>query len=164
MDKILILDFGSQVTQLIARRVREAGVYCELHPQDVDAQFIREFGPKGIILSGSHASAYESESMKADPYVFEAGVPVLGSRCPGLREVLHDTPSRTFATGDVSALECALREALACPWRDEAVAFAPQARARFDNGRSARRLVELYRAAVASTRDDAEPLTGRVAA
>jgi GMP synthase (glutamine-hydrolysing) len=84
MDKILILDFGSQVTQLIARRVREAGVYCELHPQDVDAKFIREYAPRGIILSGSHASAYESESMKADPYVFEAGVPVLGI-CYGMQ-------------------------------------------------------------------------------
>ena len=84
MDKILILDFGSQVTQLIARRVREAGVYCELHPQDVDAKFIRDFGPKGIILSGSHASAYESESMKADPYVFQAGVPVRGI-CYGMQ-------------------------------------------------------------------------------
>jgi GMP synthase (glutamine-hydrolysing) len=88
MDKILILDFGSQVAQLIARRVREAGVYCELHPQDVDAKFIREYGPKGIILSGSHASAYESESMKADPYVFEAGVPVLGI-CYGMQTMAH---------------------------------------------------------------------------
>jgi GMP synthase (glutamine-hydrolysing) len=88
MDKILILDFGSQVTQLIARRVREAGVYCELHPQDVDANFIREYAPKGIILSGSHASAYESESMKADPYVFEAGVPVLGI-CYGMQTMAH---------------------------------------------------------------------------
>ena len=84
MDKILILDFGSQVAQLIARRVREAGVYCELHPQDVDASFIKEYGPKGIILSGSHASAYESASMKADPYVFQAGVPVLGI-CYGMQ-------------------------------------------------------------------------------
>src|SRR6187455_329093 len=84
MDKILILDFGSQVAQLIARRVREAGVYCELHPQDVDAKFIRDYAPKGIILSGSHASAYESEAMKADPYVFEAGVPVLGI-CYGMQ-------------------------------------------------------------------------------
>ena len=88
MDKILILDFGSQVTQLIARRVREAGVYCELHPQDVDAAFIRAYAPKGIILSGSHASAYESESMKADPYVFEAGVPVLGI-CYGMQAMAH---------------------------------------------------------------------------
>jgi len=88
MDKILILDFGSQVTQLIARRIREAGVYCELHPQDVDAQFIRDFAPKGVILSGSHASAYESEAMKADPYVFEAGVPVLGI-CYGMQTMAH---------------------------------------------------------------------------
>jgi GMP synthase (glutamine-hydrolysing) len=84
VDKILILDFGSQVTQLIARRVREAGVYCELHPQDVDAAFIKDYAPRGIILSGSHASAYESEAMKADPYVFEAGVPVLGI-CYGMQ-------------------------------------------------------------------------------
>jgi GMP synthase (glutamine-hydrolysing) len=55
LDRILILDFGSQVTQLIARRVRESGVYCELHPHDVPADFIREFAPRGIILSGSHA-------------------------------------------------------------------------------------------------------------
>ena len=58
-DKILILDFGSQVTQLIARRVREAHVYCEIHPNDVDDAFVRDFAPKGIILSGSHASTYE---------------------------------------------------------------------------------------------------------
>jgi hypothetical protein len=57
LDRILILDFGSQVTQLIARRVRESGVYCELHPHDVDVEFIRAFAPRGIILSGSHASA-----------------------------------------------------------------------------------------------------------
>src|SRR6185436_10093362 len=88
MDKILILDFGSQVSQLIARRVRDAGVYCELHPQDVDAKFICDYAPKGIILSGSHASAYESESMKADPYVFEAGVPVLGI-CYGMQTMAH---------------------------------------------------------------------------
>jgi GMP synthase (glutamine-hydrolysing) len=84
MDKILILDFGSQVAQLIARRVREAGVYCELHPHDVGEAFIREFAPKGIILSGSHGSAYEAEAMRADPYVFRAGVPVLGI-CYGMQ-------------------------------------------------------------------------------
>jgi GMP synthase (glutamine-hydrolysing) len=84
MDKILILDFGSQVAQLIARRVREAGVYCELHPHDVDERFIREFGPRGIILSGSHASVNENEAPAADPYVFRAGVPVLGI-CYGMQ-------------------------------------------------------------------------------
>src|SRR5436305_2051125 len=84
MDRILILDFGSQVTQLIARRVREAGVYCELHPHDVDAEFIRKFAPRGIILSGSHASATEAETARAPQAVFEQGVPVLGI-CYGMQ-------------------------------------------------------------------------------
>jgi GMP synthase (glutamine-hydrolysing) len=80
-DKILILDFGSQVTQLIARRVREAHVYCEIHSNDVSEQFIREFaqnGLKGIILSGSHASTYEAQDLRAPQAVWQAGVPVLG--------------------------------------------------------------------------------------
>ena len=77
-DKILILDFGSQVTQLIARRVREAHVYCEIHPNDVSDAFIREFAPKGIILSGSHASTYEEHELRAPQAVWELGVPVLG--------------------------------------------------------------------------------------
>jgi GMP synthase (glutamine-hydrolysing) len=77
-DKILILDFGSQVTQLIARRVREANVYCEIHPNDVTDQFIHEFAPKGIILSGSHASTYEEQDLRAPQAVWELGVPVLG--------------------------------------------------------------------------------------
>ncbi len=77
-DKILILDFGSQVTQLIARRVREAHVYCEIHPNDVSDAFIREYAPKGIILSGSHASTYEDQELRAPQAVWDAGVPVLG--------------------------------------------------------------------------------------
>lgn len=83
-DRILILDFGSQVTQLIARRVREAHVYSEVHPNDVSADFIREFAPKGIILSGSHMSAYEESNDQASQAVFEAGVPVLGI-CYGMQ-------------------------------------------------------------------------------
>jgi GMP synthase (glutamine-hydrolysing) len=77
-DKILILDFGSQVTQLIARRVREAQVYCEIHPNDVSDPFVREFAPKGVILSGSHASTYEEHELRAPQAVWEIGVPVLG--------------------------------------------------------------------------------------
>ncbi|HET9650559.1 MAG TPA: glutamine-hydrolyzing GMP synthase, partial [Usitatibacter sp.] len=77
-------DFGSQVTQLIARRVREAGVYCELHSHDVDEAFIRGFAPKGVILSGSHASATEEETARAPQAVFELGVPVLGI-CYGMQ-------------------------------------------------------------------------------
>lgn len=83
-DRILILDFGSQVTQLIARRVREAHVYCEVCPNDVSEEFIREFNPKGIILSGSHMSAYEENNDQASEAVFSAGVPVLGI-CYGMQ-------------------------------------------------------------------------------
>ena len=78
-DRILIVDFGSQVTQLIARRVREAGVYCEIHPfQKVDAADLKAFGPKGIILSGGPASVVEGEAPSAHPAIFTARVPVLG--------------------------------------------------------------------------------------
>lgn len=77
-DKVLILDFGSQVTQLIARRVREAHVYCEIHPNDVSDAFVREFAPKAIILSGSHASTYEDQDLRAPQAVWDLGVPVLG--------------------------------------------------------------------------------------
>src|SRR5574338_433678 len=83
-QKILILDFGSQVTQLIARRVREQHVYCELHPFDVSDDFVREFAPKGIILSGGPNSVYESLDWKAPKAVFELGVPVLGI-CYGMQ-------------------------------------------------------------------------------
>ncbi len=77
-DKILILDFGSQVTQLIARRVREAHVFCEIHPSDVSDAFVREFAPKAVILSGSHASTYEEHDLRAPQAVWDLGVPVLG--------------------------------------------------------------------------------------
>ncbi len=83
-DKILILDFGSQVTQLIARRVREAHVYCEIHPNDVTDAFVRDFAPKGIILSGSHASTYEDHQLRAPQAVWDLGVPVLGI-CYGMQ-------------------------------------------------------------------------------
>ncbi|GAA5235120.1 glutamine-hydrolyzing GMP synthase [Verticiella sediminum] len=86
-DRILILDYGSQVTQLIARRVREAQVYCEIHPGDVDDAFVREQaaqGLKGIILSGGHASVYDDGSATVPHAVFEVGVPVLGI-CYGMQ-------------------------------------------------------------------------------
>ena len=83
-DKILILDFGSQVTQLIARRVREAHVYCEIHPNDVTDEFIRSFAPRGVILSGSHASTYEDHQLRAPQAVWDLGVPVLGI-CYGMQ-------------------------------------------------------------------------------
>lgn len=83
-DRILILDFGSQYTQLIARRVRELGVYCELWAWDVSAADIKEFQPSGIILSGGPESVTAPDSPRAPDYVFEAGVPVLGI-CYGMQ-------------------------------------------------------------------------------
>ncbi len=86
-DKILILDFGSQVTQLIARRVREAHVYCELHPYDMPLAEIKAFAPKGIILSGGPNSVYDSD-YQADTGIFDLGVPVLGI-CYGMQFMAH---------------------------------------------------------------------------
>jgi GMP synthase (glutamine-hydrolysing) len=81
-QKILILDFGSQVTQLIARRVREAHVFCEVHPCDVTDDWVRDYAKdgnlKGVILSGSHASLWEDDTLRAPKAVFELGLPVLG--------------------------------------------------------------------------------------
>ena len=99
MDKILILDFGSQYTQLIARRVREAGVYSELHPWDMTEADIRAFTPAGIILSGGPSSVYESETPKAPQVVFELGVPVLGI-CYGMQTMAAQLGG-SVETGDV---------------------------------------------------------------
>jgi GMP synthase (glutamine-hydrolysing) len=77
-DRVLILDFGSQVTQLIARRVRESGVYCEIHPFNMDEARLAAFAPKAIILSGGPASVTEAASPASTPKLFELGVPVLG--------------------------------------------------------------------------------------
>jgi len=95
-DKILILDFGSQVTQLIARRVREAKVYCEIHPADVSDDFVREYGARGIILSGSHMSAYEESTDRAPKAVFETGVPVLGI-CYGMQTMAQQLGGKVEA-------------------------------------------------------------------
>ena len=83
-QRILILDFGSQYTQLVARRVREIGVYCELWSWDVEEADIREFNPDGIILSGGPESVTEANSPRAPQYVFDSGVPVFGV-CYGMQ-------------------------------------------------------------------------------
>ena len=83
-QKILILDFGSQVTQLIARRVREAKVFCEIHPYDVSDDFIRNYGAQGIILSGGPSSVTEGDTPRAPSVVFELGIPVMGI-CYGMQ-------------------------------------------------------------------------------
>jgi len=92
-DRILILDFGSQVTQLIARRVREAHVYCEIHPCDVGDAFVREFAARGVILSGSPMSAWEESTDRAPAAVFEIGVPVLGI-CYGMQTMAQQLGGR----------------------------------------------------------------------
>ena len=96
-QKILILDFGSQLTQLIARRVREAHVFCEVHPCDVSDDWLRAYARdgtlKGIILSGSHASVYEESTDKAPKAVFELGIPVLGI-CYGMQTMAHQLGGR----------------------------------------------------------------------
>jgi GMP synthase (glutamine-hydrolysing) len=96
--KILILDFGSQVAQLIARRVREQQVYCELHPYDVSEDFIREFKPSGIILSGGPNSVYEAVEWRAPPAVFELGVPVLGI-CYGMHTMAQQLGGKVESSG-----------------------------------------------------------------
>ena len=95
-QKILVLDFGSQVTQLIARRVRESGVFCEILPCDVDPQRIRDYGANGIILSGSHQSAYAEATDKAPELVFTLGVPVLGI-CYGMQTMAQQLGGKVEA-------------------------------------------------------------------
>ncbi|MDK4545040.1 glutamine-hydrolyzing GMP synthase [Kingella kingae] len=112
-DKILILDFGSQVTQLIARRVREAHVYCELHSFDMPLDEIKAFNPKGIILSGGPNSVYESD-YQADVGLFDLGVPVLGI-CYGMQFMAHHLGGevsagnqREFGYAQVKTIDCEL--------------------------------------------------------
>jgi len=87
-QKVLILDFGSQYTQLIARRVREAQVYCEIHPFNVSSQKIKEFSPKGIILSGSPATVFEEDAPLADRGILDMDLPMLGI-CYGMHYLTH---------------------------------------------------------------------------
>ena len=113
--RILILDFGSQYTQLIARRVREIGVYCELWAWDVSEEQIKEFDPTGIILSGGPESVTEAGSPRAPEYVYEAGVPVLGI-CYGMQTMaqqlggqVQGSDKREFGYAQVEVVKsCAL--------------------------------------------------------
>ena len=83
-DRILVIDYGSQYSQLIARRVREAGVFCEMYPYDIDAERIHAFGAKGVILSGGPESVYAENSPKINEAIFEINVPILGI-CYGMQ-------------------------------------------------------------------------------
>ena len=111
-ERVLIVDFGSQVTQLIARRLREAGVYCEVHPFNrADAAFLQQYKPKAIILSGGPASVKTNESPRADQSVFEAGVPVLGicygeqTMCAQLGGDVERSDHREFGRATVEVIK-----------------------------------------------------------
>ena len=97
-QRILILDFGSQYTQLIARRVREIGVYCEIFPWDVEESAIRDFSPKGIILAGGPESVTEGDSPRAPEVVFDLEVPLLGI-CYGM-QTMAEQLGGTVVTSD----------------------------------------------------------------
>ncbi len=106
-DRLLIVDFGSQVTQLIARRVRESGVYCEIHPYDRVEEMLGAFAPRAVILSGGPASAHEAESPKIPGGVLDLGVPVLGicygemALCDALGGAVESGHSREFGRNEI---------------------------------------------------------------
>jgi len=110
-ERVLILDFGSQVTQLIARRVREAGVYCEIHPFSMTEERIRAFAPKAVILSGSPASTTEEGSPRAPEIVYSLGVPVLGicygqqTTCVQLGGGVSGSDHKEFGRADIEIVK-----------------------------------------------------------
>src|SRR5260370_14506798 len=97
--RILILDFGAQYTQLIARRVRELGVYCEIHPWDVSDAEGRAFRARGVILSGGPESVTDADPPRAPPAVYELGVPVLGI-CYGMQTMAQQLGGRVSPGGE----------------------------------------------------------------
>ncbi len=116
-ERVLILDFGSQVTQLIARRVRETGVYCEIHPCTISDEKVKEFGAAAIILSGGPASVTQAASPRAPDIVFKLGVPVLGicygeqTMCAQLGGTVEAGESREFGRAFVAVVDdCKLFE------------------------------------------------------
>ncbi len=110
-EKVLIVDFGSQVTQLIARRVRESGVYCEIHPFDKIDEVLGGFSPKAVILSGGPASVHEDESPAVTKKVFELGVPVLGicygeqTMCAELGGRVEPGTTREFGRAEIEIVK-----------------------------------------------------------
>ncbi len=110
-EKILVLDFGSQYTQLIARRIREAKVYCEIHPYNLPLAAVRRFAPRGIVMSGGPASTYGGDAPHVDPEIFSLGVPILGI-CYGMQEMVaalggtvEQTREREFGKAELQQRE-----------------------------------------------------------
>lgn len=104
METVLILDFGAQYSQLIARRVREQNVYCEVKPCSISPDEIRELAPIGIILSGGPQSVYESVSLHVDPALFSLGIPVLGI-CYGCQLMAYSLGGTVAAATEATARE-----------------------------------------------------------
>ncbi|MHB8901804.1 MAG: glutamine-hydrolyzing GMP synthase, partial [Thermoguttaceae bacterium] len=105
-EKILVLDFGSQYAQLIARRIREQNVYCEIVRHNITAQRVRELSPKGLILSGGPSSVYATGAPMCDPAIFELGIPVLGIcygmqiACQALGGEIHSATRREYGRAE----------------------------------------------------------------
>src|SRR5438128_3116868 len=97
-DLVIILDYGAQYSQLIARRIRESHVYCEIHPYNLPVDKIREMAPKAIVLSGGPASVYEPDAPGAEPALFELDVPILGI-CYGIQLMAHVLGGKVEAAG-----------------------------------------------------------------
>ncbi len=114
---VLVLDFGSQYTQLIARRVRENRVYCEVHPYDLDLDEIRRLRPIAIVLSGGPQSVYAEGAVSADPGIFDLGVPVLGI-CYGLQLIAHQLGGGVEASGEREYGRAEIRVSEASPLFD----------------------------------------------
>jgi GMP synthase (glutamine-hydrolysing) len=111
-EKVLVLDFGSQYAQLIARRVRQQDVYCEIVRHEITAERIRELAPKGLILSGGPASVYEAGAPKCDPAIFDLGLPILGI-CYGLQLACHTLGGKvqSVATREYGRAMCRITKA-----------------------------------------------------
>jgi GMP synthase (glutamine-hydrolysing) len=124
MDKILIIDFGSQVTQLIGRRVREANVYCEIRPYTITLDAIKEFEPKGIILSGGPSSVHDDKAPQITEGIFELGLPILGicygqqQMCNTLGGTVENSNHREFGRAFIQASETS--PLLPTCWNDSA--------------------------------------------
>ena len=118
-DTVLILDFGSQVTQLIARRVRENGVYCEIHPFNKAEQALASLSPRAIILSGGPASVTASDGPKAPDSIFDLGIPILGicygqqTMCTQLGGTVEPSDEKEFGRAELEITDdCALFDGL----------------------------------------------------
>ena len=110
-ERVLVLDFGGQTAQLIARRIRDANVFCQLVRHDLSARRIRELAPRGLILSGGPASVYESKAPEPDPAIFELGIPILGI-CYGMHAACRVQGSRVTAGAvrEFGRTTCRVRE------------------------------------------------------